>query len=341
MRTSYRVVGTLAFFLLVVALLFLLGASPRTIPLNSSREVPPEEDEERTMHQPPHTARMHGETLGGHTRELPGVTGQQTHPKVVRALAGGSPGSGREDSVGIGGVGSSRVSRQGDEPSVDEQEQADIEEHERLHGQEGVWQAPLTWGCKGERIYRAEKLSFSAPTPAKLARTLEDITQGGIALVLRLREGVWQVALSAIASGQSGGDPFPSGMSPPFLRLVDGFGVPPGVSSERFQPYGFLRVVEPGGFKWLSLRQLNWRAVEQGGCERVQVEAFASLPSSQWGTVLHRGTHSLMIQELLDLELTTPPDEPAGGGLPHPSEPLPIPLHFTFFAVAITPHPPR
>jgi hypothetical protein len=140
------------------------------------------------------------------------------------------------------------------------------------------------------------------------------------------------VALSASETTTSKREQFPAGQAPAWSRLVDGFGDPPGVSGERFQSRGYLRV----GSTWLELTNLNWRATEDGGCERLKVEVYASLGVSQWDQPILRRSGSVKVRNLVDAEQLTPDPSPLGT-LPRRAgnTPPPLPLHFRFEAASV------
>lgn len=155
-----------------------------------------------------------------------------------------------------------------------------IADHERAHHHEqAAWKAPLTWGCKGERAYLAQRIQVLPPTPPRLARALESTLGEGLTLVMREEHGELRVALSATElRGDKRG--FPAAQSPSFARLVDGFGTPPGVSSESFLERGFLPI-RGGSSPGLEIEQLNWRAVEGASCDEVQVHLYAGVPGAR------------------------------------------------------------
>jgi hypothetical protein len=155
-----------------------------------------------------------------------------------------------------------------------------IAEHERAHHHEqAAWKAPLTWGCKGERSYLAQRIQALPPTPSRLARSLEQTLGEGLTLVIREEHGELRVTLSAteLRGGKRG---FPAAQAPSFSRLVDGFGTPPGVSSEAFLERGFLPI-RGGSSPGLEIEQINWRAVEGASCDEVQVHLYASVPRTR------------------------------------------------------------
>jgi hypothetical protein len=198
---------------------------------------------------------------------------------------------------------------------------------------ESAWRAPLTWKCEGERAYLAGAMTFSSPTPERLGKALAEVTtKGAAALVMRKNGKDFLVALSATVRRANKSEAFPAQAAPSFVRLVDGFGDPPGISSDRFQPVGYLRLADGQKSSWLELRQINWRAVEQGGCGEISFDGYAQIPSSSWGVSLRTSAGPRALRDLLDPEHLAV-DRPSPGA---PAEPPPVTLHFAFTATPTT-----
>lgn len=224
----------------------------------------------------------------------------------------------------------------------------DESDHEHTHdpsqAPEGGWKAPLTWACKGERAYLASSLTFLPPTPALLVSVLAKASPNGVTLVLRKQGEQLFATLSATETRAAGREAFPAGVLPPFLRVVDGFGDPPGISSERFQPHGVLRISGGERPSWLEIQRVNWRAAERGGCDELSVDVFAQLPPSQWDLQVPTSAGLQPLRSFLDADQTTP-SQPRDGVAPVRkinTDPPPVPLHFAFKAtpVAIEPFSP-
>jgi hypothetical protein len=209
-------------------------------------------------------------------------------------------------------------------------------EHEHLHEHTDPtgWKIPLTSKCKNERAFRAGVLEFSDPTPKRLAGALREVAAGGLTVVIQRQGEDFQVALSA-TEPHDGRERFLPGTSPPFVRLVDGAGEPPGLAGERFQPFGVLRLAGHGKSTPLELRSLNWHATERDDCSELTVDVHAILRSDQWDVPLPLKAKSTPIRELLDPEQLLPPGGSPGVASAHvPTRPLPVSLHFTFKATS-------
>lgn len=202
---------------------------------------------------------------------------------------------------------------------------------------ETTWRAPLTWKCKGERAYLATAMNFTSPTPERLGKALAGVTTRGAAALVMLKSGEdFLVALSATERRPNKSEAFPAEAAPSFVRLVDGFGAPPGVSSDRFQPRGYLRIADGQQSSWLELRNINWRAVEKGECGEISVDAYAHVPASSWGVSLRTSAGPRAFRDLLDAEhLADATASPKGARNPS-AEPPSITLHFAFKATPAT-----
>ena len=212
-------------------------------------------------------------------------------------------------------------------------------EHEHLHEHPDPtgWKIPLTSKCKSERAFRAGVLTFSPPTPKRLARALNEVATGGLTVVIQRRGEDFQVTLSGTES-HGGREAFLPETTPPFVRLVDGAGEPPGLSSERFQPFGILRLTgnDKNKITRLELRSLNWYASESERCDTLQVHVYANLPPAQWSVELPLRSGAVAVRKLLDPELLLPPQgDPEMASPLTPTHPLPVPLHFSFQATLV------
>lgn len=212
----------------------------------------------------------------------------------------------------------------------------ELQEHHHDHP-EATWRAPLTWKCKGERAYLAAAMTFSSPTPERLGRALAGATTKGAAALVMFKNGEdFLVALSATERRANKREAFPAEAAPSFVRLVDGFGDPPGVSSDRFQPRGYLRIADGQRSSWLELRNINWRAVEKGECGEISVDAYAHVPSSSWGVSLRTSAGPRAFRDLLDAEHLAVATASRSAARNTSAEPPAITLHFAFTATPAT-----
>lgn len=285
---------------------------------------------------PPSTAKAPAE---GPTEALaevgPGTVDRSTAAAVAAAAPrgkGAAPGAQPSPGATPGATGNGQDSLVG--PSVDAV--GGDAEHEHEHASVNAWRAPLSSKCKGERGYLAGAVTFPEPTPVRLAEALGEVSQGGLAVAIQARGDELRVALSATEPRGAGQHGFPAGAAPPFLRLVDGFGEPPGISSERFQSAGFLRVSGASSTSLLKLRRVNWRATESDDCGELQVDGFAEVPPDQWDIPLPLMAGPRAIRALLDPEFLAPPEaSPGVAPARAPTGLLPVPLHFSFKASSV------
>jgi hypothetical protein len=283
---------------------------------------------------PPSTAKAPAEGPTEAPAEVgPGTVDRSTAAAVAAAAPrgkGAAPAPGAQPSPGAAGSDQDSPVK----PSVDVV--GEDAEHEHEHASVNAWRAPLSSKCKGERGYLAGAVAFPEPTPARLAEALGEVSRGGLAVSIQARGDDLRVALSAAEPRGAGQHGFPVGAVPPFLRLVDGFGEPPGISSERFQSTGFLRVSGASSTSLLKLRRVNWRATESDDCGELQVDGFAEVPPDQWDVPLPLAAGPRAIRALLDPEFLAPPEaSPGVAPARAPAGLLPVPLHFSFKASSV------
>lgn len=348
MTPSRWVLGGGGVLLLATAiLLFREKSSPKVIinqstsVLSPSEQIPSESQVSSPLEGKEHVVRR--PTVASRRGAIPANGFVRSSPNPLEAK-GGVPSPGARADLPVlartqqepqGAAPSQSAAPQGDAfespPSVDEIAE-DGHEHRSHYGD---WKPPLSWDCSGDRAYIARKVTIVDTASAALKKALQEASgkSGGITLAIQRKGEDFITALSASEKSGAGAEQFPADRAPEWVRLIDGSGQPPGVSTERFQPRGYLRV----GTTWLELSNLNWRAVEDGGCDQVNVNVYASLKESQLDQSLQRGNDSVKIRDLVGPEWLQP--APVHEGIsprrqPN-TKPVPLPLHFQFQAVSV------
>lgn len=142
-------------------------------------------------------------------------------------------------------------------------------------------------------------IAFAAPTPQPLAAALNELVYGDeasmVTLVLREDDDALLGAVSATEAGANG-DIFPADELPPFALIgpIDGQGFNGQVS----QKDAYLHFADTKGSLSLKLADLTWTASSFLDCQLLVLEVSATIPSSEFSTVLHYSGGERTIGEL-------------------------------------------
>ncbi|MEB2312149.1 MAG: hypothetical protein OZ921_04010 [Sorangiineae bacterium] len=157
------------------------------------------------------------------------------------------------------------------------------------------------WSCDGDYAYWAPSTTdFSQTYPPALADALTEISGGAhpTSLVLHMKNGSLQAALSATRSGSSGLEVFLPGKAPALVPVVEAFGNPPGITSAAPLPTGYLRFVDQSGPVELAVERIQWIARQGSGCGEMTVQVYANVARSDYATIVHLSSGDRTLGEL-------------------------------------------
>lgn len=164
--------------------------------------------------------------------------------------------------------------------------------------------AIAVWTCTGNYEFRSTSITFTEPTPPRLASALTATSNGvnSLSLVLHAKSDGLFGALSATTSSNDI-DSFSSSEVPPFAPALSAFGAPPGVTTADAQTTAFLHLRDDSGPVTIQMDHVVWRAGEDSDCSHLTISFQAVIPTSQLSVLLHLPEGNRSVGDLV-----TPPD---------------------------------